>query len=120
MELPTDLDAALTAAPRARAVFERLTSQNRFGVLYRIESAKRDDTRASRIETFVAMLERGETIDPQKRALVRLPVPVRPCLPDGCAEGAGEEREHFTSAGWNQRVMMTFRALVSAARLKVS
>jgi uncharacterized protein YdeI (YjbR/CyaY-like superfamily) len=52
-------------------MFEMLTSQNRFGVLYRIESARRNDTRAGRIETFVAILERGETIYPQKRALDR-------------------------------------------------
>ena len=69
IEVPTDLDAALTAAQGARAMFEILTSQNRFAVLYRIDGAKRPETRARRIEQFVAMLERGETVYPQKRTL---------------------------------------------------
>lgn len=69
MEVPTDLAAALAAEPRAQAMFDILTSQNRYAVLYRIGSAKRSDTRARRVEQFVAMLARGETIYPQKRKL---------------------------------------------------
>jgi uncharacterized protein YdeI (YjbR/CyaY-like superfamily) len=67
IEVPADLEAALKAVPEAQAMFERLTSQNRYAVLYRIGSAKRPETRQKRIETFVAMLARGETIYPQKR-----------------------------------------------------
>ena len=44
---------------------------NRYAILYRVQDAKRPDTRARRIEQFVAMLERGETVHPQKRALER-------------------------------------------------
>ena len=51
------------------ANFELLSSQNRYAVLYRIHSAKRESTRARRIEDFVAMLARGETPHPQKRPL---------------------------------------------------
>jgi uncharacterized protein YdeI (YjbR/CyaY-like superfamily) len=69
MEVPPDLGAALAAEPRAQAMFEILTSQNRYSVLYRVESAKRADTRARRIDKFVAMLSRGETIYPQRRTL---------------------------------------------------
>jgi uncharacterized protein YdeI (YjbR/CyaY-like superfamily) len=69
IEVPPDLAAALAADPRAHAMFAILTSQNRYAVLYRIVTAKRADTRARRIEQFVAMLARGETIYPQKRAL---------------------------------------------------
>jgi uncharacterized protein YdeI (YjbR/CyaY-like superfamily) len=69
MELPTDLAAALNAEPAAQAMFEILTSQNRYAVLLRIDNAKRADTRARRIERFVAMLARGETLHPQKRRL---------------------------------------------------
>jgi uncharacterized protein YdeI (YjbR/CyaY-like superfamily) len=69
MEVPSDLSAALAAEPRAQAMFEILTSQNRYSVLYRLESAKRADTRARRIDKFVAMLSRGETIHPQRRTL---------------------------------------------------
>ena len=71
IEVPDDLESALAAAPRARAMFEILTSQNRFAVLYRIDSAKRPETRARRIVQFVDMLARGETIYPQRRALAR-------------------------------------------------
>jgi len=69
IEVPAALAAALAAEPRAQAMFEILTSQNRYAVLYRIQTAKRSDTRARLIERFVAMLARGETIHPQRRAL---------------------------------------------------
>jgi uncharacterized protein YdeI (YjbR/CyaY-like superfamily) len=69
IEPPADLLAALAAEPRAQAMFEILTSQNRYAVLLRIHSAKRSDTRARRIEQFVAMLARGETVHPQRRKL---------------------------------------------------
>ena len=68
-EVPPDLAAALKAQPRAQAMFEILTSQNRYAVLYRVASAKRSDTRARRIEQFVRMLARGETVYPQRRRL---------------------------------------------------
>jgi uncharacterized protein YdeI (YjbR/CyaY-like superfamily) len=71
IEAPADLLAALAAEPRAQAMFEILTSQNRYSVLLRIDNAKRSDTRARRIAQFVAMLARGETIYPQKRKLAR-------------------------------------------------
>jgi uncharacterized protein YdeI (YjbR/CyaY-like superfamily) len=58
----------LAASPRAKAMFATLNSQNRYAILYRIATAKRDDTRARRIAQFVDMLERGETIYPQKPA----------------------------------------------------
>ena len=67
MEVPADLATALTAEPRAQAMFDILTSQNRYAVLYRIAGAKRPDTRTRRIERFVTMLARGETVYPQKR-----------------------------------------------------
>jgi len=67
VEVPEELSAALRAKPRAKAMFEILSSQNRYAVLYRIHDAKRPETRARRIEQFVAMLDRGETIYPQKR-----------------------------------------------------
>jgi uncharacterized protein YdeI (YjbR/CyaY-like superfamily) len=66
-QVPEDLAAALRAQPAAQAMFEVLSSQNRYAVLYRIASAKRADTRARRIEQFVAALARGETLYPQKR-----------------------------------------------------
>ena len=71
IEVPDDLARALAAEPGARANFELLSSQNRYAVLYRIHSAKRSDTRARRIDQYVAMLARGETLHPQKRALAK-------------------------------------------------
>lgn len=68
-EVPADLAAALSEAPQAQAMFDILTKQNRFAILHRIAGAKRSDTRARRIERFVAMLARGETIYPQRRKL---------------------------------------------------
>lgn len=67
MEVPADLAAALAAQPRAQAMFDILTSRNRYAVLYQIATAKRADTRTRRIEKFVVMLSRGETLYPQKR-----------------------------------------------------
>jgi uncharacterized protein YdeI (YjbR/CyaY-like superfamily) len=67
MEVPDDLAAALGAEPRAAALFAVLTKANRYSVLYRIETAKRPETRARRVTEAVAMLARGETPHPQKR-----------------------------------------------------
>ena len=64
-EVPEDLLAALSANAPARAMFEGLTSANRYAILYRIANAKRPETRSRRIITFVEMLARGETIHPQ-------------------------------------------------------
>lgn len=65
-EIPADLQAALDAKPKAKAFFATLKGANRYAILYRIHHAKTDTTRAARIEKFVAMLARGETIHPQK------------------------------------------------------
>ncbi|HXF73741.1 MAG TPA: YdeI/OmpD-associated family protein [Actinomycetota bacterium] len=69
IEVPDDLARALEAEPRARAAFERLSSRNRYAILFRVASAKRPSTRAARIGRFVDMLVRGETIYPQSRPL---------------------------------------------------
>jgi uncharacterized protein YdeI (YjbR/CyaY-like superfamily) len=66
--VPDDLAVALAAEPKAQAMFGVLTSQNRYAVLYRIDQAKRADTRQRRIAEFVAMLARGETVHPQRRS----------------------------------------------------
>jgi uncharacterized protein YdeI (YjbR/CyaY-like superfamily) len=60
--IPADLQAALDADPKAAAFFATLRGANRYAVLYRIGDAKRPETRAARIEKFVAMLARGETL----------------------------------------------------------
>jgi uncharacterized protein YdeI (YjbR/CyaY-like superfamily) len=62
IEIPADLAGRLEADPAAKAFFESLSSQNRYAILYRIAEAKRPETRTRRIEKFMGMLARGETI----------------------------------------------------------
>ncbi|MEU4605274.1 YdeI/OmpD-associated family protein [Kribbella sp. NPDC023972] len=69
LEVPADLADALAAVPRAQAMFDILTSSNRFAVVFRVTSPKRAETRARRIAQIVDQLARGETIYPQKRTL---------------------------------------------------
>jgi uncharacterized protein YdeI (YjbR/CyaY-like superfamily) len=66
--VPDDLQAALDADPRAAEFFATLDGANRYAVLYRVQEAKRADTRAKRIEKFVAMLHDHETIHPRREA----------------------------------------------------
>lgn len=66
IEVPEDLLAALERRG-ALEMFRGLSSQNRYAILLRVSQAKRADTRVRRIERFVAMLGRGETIHPQRR-----------------------------------------------------
>lgn len=60
--VPPDLEAALDANPAAKAFFDKLDKANRYAILWRIQTAKRPETRAKKIEQFTAMLERGEKI----------------------------------------------------------
>lgn len=69
IDVPDDLSAALDASPRAKAMFEILTSQNRYAILFRLRNTKRPETRARNLDKFIAMLARGETIYPQKARL---------------------------------------------------
>jgi uncharacterized protein YdeI (YjbR/CyaY-like superfamily) len=65
MAVPEDLERELAANADARAFFATLSSANRYAILYRIGDAKRPETRARRIATYVAMLAARETIHPQ-------------------------------------------------------
>jgi len=62
--VPEDLARALAANQRARAFFATLDSRNRYAILYRIGTAKRPETRAKRIDAFVAMLSEHKKIYP--------------------------------------------------------
>lgn len=62
--VPDDLAAALAADPAAAAFFAGLDGANRYAVLYRIEEAKRPETRARRIATYVRMLAEGRKLHP--------------------------------------------------------
>jgi uncharacterized protein YdeI (YjbR/CyaY-like superfamily) len=60
--MPDDFQAALDANPKAKAFYTTLNSSSRYSFLFRIQTAKKAETRAKRIEQFIAMLERGEKI----------------------------------------------------------
>jgi uncharacterized protein YdeI (YjbR/CyaY-like superfamily) len=66
MEPPEDLVAAIEASPAAREFYRTLTAQNRFALIFRTINLKTPAARARKIAGFVEMLERGETIYPQK------------------------------------------------------
>jgi uncharacterized protein YdeI (YjbR/CyaY-like superfamily) len=63
-QVPDDLARALAKSKKAKAFFETLDGRNRFSILYRVHSAKKPETRAARIEKFVAMLVEGKTLYP--------------------------------------------------------
>jgi uncharacterized protein YdeI (YjbR/CyaY-like superfamily) len=63
--VPPDLEQALADNEAARAFFGELNGANRYAILYRIADAKRAETRARRIATYVAMLAEHKTIHPQ-------------------------------------------------------
>jgi uncharacterized protein YdeI (YjbR/CyaY-like superfamily) len=65
--VPEDLARELASRPQAAAFFGQLSSQNRYAIIYRLNEAKRLETRARRLAQFVAMLEAGETHHPQQR-----------------------------------------------------
>jgi uncharacterized protein YdeI (YjbR/CyaY-like superfamily) len=58
--VPDDLQRELDARPSARAAFTELSRQDRFAILYRLQDAKRPETRARRVAEFVAMLDAGD------------------------------------------------------------
>ncbi len=62
--IPDDFESALAGNPKARQFFDTLDSANRYAILFRIHTAKRAETRAARIATFIAMLTNGEKIHP--------------------------------------------------------
>lgn len=62
--VPDDLVAALAANPAAAEFCETLDRQNRFAILYRIQDVKKPETRARRVEKYVAMLAEGKKLYP--------------------------------------------------------
>jgi uncharacterized protein YdeI (YjbR/CyaY-like superfamily) len=67
MKIPADLQAAIDAEPRAKAMLAKLSGQNRFALAFRTHNMKTEAGRKKKIETFVGMLKRGETIYPQRK-----------------------------------------------------
>jgi uncharacterized protein YdeI (YjbR/CyaY-like superfamily) len=67
MKIPGDLQAAIDAEPKAKAMLAKLSAQNRFALAFRTHNMKTEAGRRKKIEAFVAMLKRGETIYPQSK-----------------------------------------------------
>ena len=68
LDVPDDLLDALAASPSAQKMWDMLTRTNKFAVVYRVQDAKRAETRARRIQQYVEMLARGDTPHPQRRS----------------------------------------------------
>lgn len=66
--VPDDLQQALDGSPQAQRFFATLSRQNRYAILFRIQNAGKAETRARKIAQFIAMLNRGETLHPEKKA----------------------------------------------------
>jgi uncharacterized protein YdeI (YjbR/CyaY-like superfamily) len=62
IKIPEDFQAALDQNKKAETFFETLNRVNRYAILFRIQTAKKAETRAKRIQQFVEMLERGEKL----------------------------------------------------------
>jgi uncharacterized protein YdeI (YjbR/CyaY-like superfamily) len=62
--VPEDFQAELDRRPEAKEFFSTLNSANRYAVLYRIQTAKKPETRAARIQKLVEMLAKNEKIHP--------------------------------------------------------
>lgn len=67
-DVPDDLQLALDQDAAAAAFFATLDRGNRYAILYRIQEAKKPETRAQRVAKFVAMLHNGETLHPVRKA----------------------------------------------------
>ena len=67
MKIPADLQAAIDAEPKAKAMLAKLSEQNRFALAFRTHNMKTPVGRKKKIAAFVAMLKRGETIYPQSK-----------------------------------------------------
>jgi uncharacterized protein YdeI (YjbR/CyaY-like superfamily) len=60
--MPPDFQKELNRHPKAKAFFKKLSRTNSYAIMWRIQTAKKPETRARRIATYIEMLEKGETI----------------------------------------------------------
>ncbi len=67
LKIPDDLQTAIDAEPEAKRMLERLNEQNRFALAFRMHNMKTEAGRRRKIQAFVEMLKRGETIYPQRK-----------------------------------------------------
>ncbi len=65
--VPADLQAALDGNAQAGRAWDAIDAANRYSILWRVQTAKKPETRARRIAELVAMLGRGELLHPERR-----------------------------------------------------
>jgi uncharacterized protein YdeI (YjbR/CyaY-like superfamily) len=62
--IPDDFQKELDNNPGAREFFTTLNSVNRYAILFRIQTAKKPETRSARISTFIEMLANNQKLHP--------------------------------------------------------
>jgi uncharacterized protein YdeI (YjbR/CyaY-like superfamily) len=60
--VPPDFEKELEKHPKAKAFFQSISASNRYAITWRLQTAKKAETRAKRMRSFIAMLEKGETL----------------------------------------------------------
>lgn len=60
--LPVEMEVAFVEHPRAKEFYDSLNNQNKFAIHFRIQNAKKAETRARKVKEFIRMLENGEKI----------------------------------------------------------
>lgn len=98
--LPDDLLRAIDASPRARATFETLDGANRFALGFRVNNLKTEAGRKAKIEAFVDMLARGETLIPMKSSARR----------DAAAKPAASPKAKATASGARAKTIPAAKA----------
>lgn len=66
--MPEDFQAELDQRPKAKEFFATINSANRYAILFRLQTAKKPETRTKRMQQFLEMLERGEMLHPPEKA----------------------------------------------------
>ena len=60
--MPADFEKELDRHPKAKAFYKTLNRANSYAILWRLQTAKKAETRAKRMRSFIEMLEKGETL----------------------------------------------------------
>jgi uncharacterized protein YdeI (YjbR/CyaY-like superfamily) len=60
--VPTDFEQELERHPKAKEFFKSISAANRYAITWRLQTAKKAETRAKRMRSFIEMLEKGETL----------------------------------------------------------
>jgi uncharacterized protein YdeI (YjbR/CyaY-like superfamily) len=62
MKIPEDFLLELEKFPKAKAFFATLSKTHLFPISYRLQTAKKPETRARRMQVILTKLNRGETL----------------------------------------------------------